>query len=655
MIMLKSYQITFLILLSLSLSGCATLMGFMFEGKKVEMFAVETDPIKIQDYLEWTVNRLMEEDEDSPDLLAKLMPIAVTQANNIDLIEAQPSLYSALVDGLVTIAKEGVQTTDQEEWEEDGFPYAVTIDYLRASAAYNLGKLDGDTIASQLLVILRKVDSPGVQSVVIKSMLDRVDSYRANLEIQAQAVTALSSVDVANLAEDTPLSQLVYQIENALIDFPVINRVLAKKDIYQLSERNLKYILDVNEGLFLYHLDNPGSIEKSELIKNSRLLSALVLPRKAQLDGVLPKFTSIQLRAQRLLLQYVPGLYYYSMFENAPLSDYSLGQLMASLDYLKRHDDYAFKAKGKLVAKGDDKQPFFNHHQIMNQNIFASTKENAKNLVFKSLKDRVETRPYAYIDFMYSFLYLNYPNEFAAYLIKAVDVKYRLAKLDQLQHYYGLRLSQDDAVSSKNKAQLVVKISAKQLTRTLAYSESEYNVYSQKVMPVYVANQAEALLKALTKQNGNIRKQAGISYLVNYYVNALESQPLAQRQNYLAPMGQIIALRNASDSKKLFGSLMILPLTDTSSMFEKYAFFDSSNSLSSDYLYLSNYLAKYKTSMTPDFSNRYAKLFSKGVRQAKDEDASLYAAQQGMSSIVIDTDLQLVKAAVTRRFKQINF
>jgi hypothetical protein len=172
---------------------------------------------------------------------------------------------------------------------------------------------------------------------------------------------------------------------------------------------------------------------------------------------------------------------------------------------------------------------------------------------------------------------------------------------------------------------------------------------------VYVANQAKALLGTLTKNNGNIGKQAGISHLVNYYVSALESQPLGQRKDYLAPMGQIIALRKASDTKKLFGSLMALPLSDTSNMFEKYAFFDSRKSLSSDYLYLSNYLAKYKASLTPTFSNRYAKLFSKGVSQAENEDASLYAAQQGMKSIVIASDLQLVKAAVSGRFNQINF
>ena len=653
--MQKLFQLTFLVLLTFGLSGCATLMGFIFEDKKVEMFAAETDSIKIQEYLEWSVNRLNEEDEDSPDLLARLMPVAVSKANEIELLEVNSSLYSALTDSLVNIAKEGVYTSNQEEWVEDGFPYEVTLDYLRASAAYNLGQLDGDTIASQLLVILRKVDSPGVQTVVLKSMLSRINSYKLNPEIQAQAVTALSSVDVANLAEDTPLSQLVYQVENDLIDLSVVNRVLAKKDIYQLSERNIKYILDVNEGLFLYHLDNPGSIEKSDLIKNSRLLSALVLPRKAQLDGILPKFTSIQLRAQRLLLQYVPGLYYYSMYENAPLSDFSLGQLMASLDYLKRHDDYAFKAKGKLVAKGDDKQPFFNHHQIMNKDIFASTKENAKNLVFKSLKNRVETRPYAYIDFIYSFLNLNYPNEFAAYLINAVDVKYRFAKLDQLQHYYGLRLSQDEAVSSKHKAQLVVKISEKQLTRTLAYTESEYSVYSQKVMPVYVANQAKALLGTLTKNNGNIGKQAGISHLVNYYVSALESQPLVERRQYLAPAGQIIALRKSTDSKKLFGSLMALPLSDTSRMFEKYAFANVKSSLSSDYLYLGNYLAKHQSSLTAEYSTRFAKLFSLGVSSATNEDTSLYAAQQAISILKREADLLTVKSAVKRRFKQINF
>ncbi|WP_036180985.1 hypothetical protein [Marinomonas sp. MED121] len=653
--MQKQYQITFLVLLSLGLTGCATLMGFIFEDKKVEMFAAETDPIKIQDYLEWSVNRLNEDDEDSPDLLARLMPVAVKQANVIDLLEVNPSLYSALTDSLVNIAKEGVYTSDEEEWIEDGFPIAVTKDYLRAAAAYNLGRLDGDTISSQLLVILRKVDSPGVQTVVIKSMLDRLESYKLNLEIQAQAVTALSSVHVNNLVEDTPLSLLVYQIENQLVNLEVINRVLAKKEVYQLSSRNLNYILDVNEGLFIHHLANPGSIQKTELIKNSRLLSALVLPKQAQLDGVLPNFSSTQQRAQRLLLQYVPGLYYYSMYENAPLSDFSLGQLMASLEYLNRYDNYASQAKGRLVALGDDRQAFFNHHQVMNPGVFAATKLKAKERVFESLKDRVEMRPYTYIDFIYSFLYLNYPNDFASYLISAADVAYRKASLDQLQDYYGLRLTTDKEVTDKNKKALLTKISRKQLTRTLAYSAGDFKAYTDKVMPVFVELQAKPLLVSLNQSHKNIIKQAGISHLVNYYIAALEKQDVSARQAYLTPAGQIIALRKRADSKKLFGSLMALPLSETSNMFEQYAFKKSVTSIPSDYLYLGNYLGKYKDTLTPNYSARYASIFSQGVSQAKNEDASLYAGQQGMASLTQETDLQAIKSAIKRRFNQIEF
>ncbi len=652
--MRRFFQILCLLIMTQGLISCASMMALMFDDKKVEQFAAETDPLEIQGYLEWAVERLSETDEDSPDLLAKLMPVAVDKANEIELNNSNAALYSALTDSLIEIAKEGVYTSDPEEWDEDGYPFALTSDYLRASAAYNLGQLQGDTIASQLLVILRKVDSPGVQTVVIKSMLNRVDSYKQNPEIRAQAITALSSVDVANLADNAQLSQLVYQLENELISLGVVNRVLAKMEIYQLSERNLNYILDVNEGLFIYHLNNPDTIDKAELIKNSRLLSSLVLPKEAQLDGQLPQFSSIQKSAQRLLLQYVPGLYYYSMYENAKLSDYSLGQLVASLDYLNRYDDYALNAKGSLVAEGDEGQLFFNHHQVMNAKVYQITKTQAKKLVFASLPKRVETRPYAYIDFIYSFLNLNYPDDFASYLLSAMDAKYKAASLDQLQHYYALHLSKDKQVSVKTKAGLVAKVSAAQLSRSLGYSADEYTAYVDKVMPVYVAKQPLALLQALTKRNSKVKNQAGISALVDYYLVALEKQQLGARSRYLAAGGQIIAQRNPADSKKVFGCLMGLPLSDTISMFEKHAFADSVSSLPSDYLYLANYLERQKKTITPDLSNRYARIFSNGIRNAKNEDSSLYAAQQAMAFLTEDQDLKQVKSAVKQRFENIN-
>jgi len=652
--MRKILQIICLVIMTQGLVSCASMMALLFDDQKVEQFALETEPEALQDYLQWSVERLSETDEDSPDLVAKLMPIAVAKANSINLNTTNASLYSALTDRLIEIAKEGVQTLDPEEWTEDGFPYELTSDYLRAAAAYNLGQLEGDTVASQLLVILRKVDSPGVQTVVIKSMLERVDSYKKSLEIQSQAVTALSSVDVANLPDHPELSQLVYELENELITLPVINRVLAKQDIYQLSARNLNYILDVNEGLFIHHLNNPDTIDKNELIKNSRLLSSLVLPKKAQLDGLLPYFTTIQKSAQRLLLQYVPGLYYYSMYENAQLSDYSLGQLVASLDYLNRYDDYAFAAKGKLVAEGDDGRLFFNHHQVMNEKVYQTTKIKAKTLVFKSLAKRVEARPYAYIDFIYSFLNLNYSNDFASYLLKAVDVKYKSAQLDQLQHYYALQLSVDEQVSVSRRSGLLTKVSNAQLSRTLKYSAEEYRVYADKVMPVYVAKQPKALLTALTKHNRKVAKQAGISVLVDYYLVALESQSVSVRSRYLVVAGQIIAQRNVDDSKKVFGSLMASPLADTTSMFEKYAFADSSTSLPADYLYLANYLGTHIVSMDSNLSTRYAKIFSNGIGKAKDEDASLYAAQQAMALITNKQDVKRVKSAVKKRFSNIN-
>lgn len=633
------------------LISCASMMALMFDDKKVEQFAAETDPLEIPGYLEWSVERLSETDEDSPDLLAKLMPVAVDKANLVELNNSNAALYSALTDSLIAIAKNGVYTSDPEEWDEDGFPYEVTSDYLRAAAAYNLGQLQGDTIASQLLVILRKVDSPGVQTVVIKSMLNRVDSYKQNPEIRAQAVTALSSVDVTNLADNAQLSQLVYQLENELISLSVVNRVLAKMQIYQLSERNLNYILDVNEGLFIYHLNNPDGIDKAELIKNSRLLSSLVLPKEAQLDGQLPQFSNIQKSAQRLLLQYVPGLYYYSMYENAQLSDYSLGQLVASLDYLNRYDEYALKAKGKLVAVGDEGQLFFNHHQIMNAQVYQTTKIKAKKLVFASLPKRVETRPYAYVDFIYSFLNLNYPDEFGRYLLTAMDAKYKSASLDQLQHYYALHLSKDELVDAKTRTGLVAKVSGAQLSRSLGYSADEYIAYVNKVMPVYVVKQPVALLKALTKRNRGIKKQAGVSALVDYYLVALEQQQLSARPRYLAAGGQIIAERNTADSKKVFGCLMALPLSDTIAMFEKYAFADTRSSLPSDYLYLANYLAQHKTAITPNLSSRYATIFSSGISNATNEDSSLYAAQQAMTLLTAEQDLKQVKSAVKRRFE----
>lgn len=625
-------KIVFIYTIAVFLVGCSVVSGF-FDGRALNNLKDAKEPADVIENIQWAVERLELEDEYAPEVLAELLPLARSKAESIQLEKADPTLYNQLIERYAAIALNGVKTTDPEEWQEKGYRYEITNDYLRASSAYQLGRLKGDAIASQLLVLLRKLDSPSIQAVLLKSMIERVDAYKKNDEIRAQAISALSNVDIASLEPGSVLASQLSKLESELVTLPMLNRVLNKKDIYQLTQRNLSYILDLNEGVWLYLMANPEKIVKADVITNSRMLSSLALPQVEQLDGKVPSYTPVEREAQRLLLQYTPGLYYFSMFNHAKTSDYSLGQLVAAKEYMDRYESYAVAGKGNIIASGDEKKAFFNHHVIMNETIYSQTAEKAKKMLFASLYNRVETRPLEYVDFVYSYLNVNFSKEFAAYLLSSKQQKYRAAGIDALQHYYALTLLDNDAISENNKKQLLALVKNAQLTRTLKYSESELKDYAERVYPTFIEKDSTALLEQLHAKYRNVSKQKGYAELTDYYIVALDTVDASKRGAYLDYAGAVIATHHPESTKKLMGAYRKVPLSDSESSLKNIAFKNTTSTPPESYIYLGNYIDGRKSELNGNLAVSYGGIFNQAITTEKSDDSALVAAQQGMMNV----------------------
>lgn len=619
------YLITILFLLV----GCTAIDGF-FDNRALNNLKEGVEQEEIYESLQWAVERLVIDDEYAPDVLAELIPISRQKAEEIDLDDLDVNLYNQLIERFASIALKGVSTTDPNSWAEKGYEYTVTNDYLRASATYNLGYLKGDAIASQLLVLLRKLDSPAIQAVLLKSMIDRVDFYKQNDEIRAQAISALSNVDIQHLQPDSVLASQLFKLENELVTLPLINRVLNKKEIYQLSERNLTYILDLNEGLWLYLFNNPEQIDKNQIVTNARLLFSLALPSTEQLDGLVPEYSIVEKNAQRLLLQYVPGLYYFSMFNYAKTSDYTFGQLLASKEYMDRYEGYALTAKEALVANGDEERPFFNHHVLMNKTVYSQTAKKVKKMVFASLYNRVETRPLEYIDYIYSYLNVNYSKDFAVYLLNGKHNKYRSSGIDTLQHYYALTLLSSDAVSKNGKKQLLSMVKNAQLNRTLKYTEVELKHYLERVYPTFIEKDSKALLAQLQSRSNSVTKQKGYVALTDYYIVALDTIENSKRGAYLNFGAQVIATHHKESTKKLMGAFRQIPLAISANSLNNIAFKNLTSTPAENYIFLGNYINSRKKELDAALIKTYGGIFDRGINSEKSDDSALIAAQQGM-------------------------
>ncbi len=631
----------------LMLSSCTVIDGF-FDGRQLDSLRDDTDTESVVENIQWAIERLGEEDEYAPDTLATLIPLATDKALDIDLLQLNPNLFNQLIERYLSIAKEGVQTGEPDDWDAAGFPYNITNDYLRTSAAYNLGRLKGDSISSQLLVLLRKVDSPALQAVVLKSMNDRVDVYKANPEIRAQAISALSSVDINKLTANSVLANQLYTLESELVTLPTINRILSKIDIYQLEERNLNYILDLNEGIILYQLKNPSVIKPQEVQMNARLLASLALPAVEHLDGTVPIFSSVQKGAQRILLQYMPGIYYYSMSGHAKTSDYTYGQLLATRQYMERYEAYSLASPDKLVALGDDDAPFYNHHVLMNAAIYRNTEQSSKKMIFSSLYKRVESRPTDYVDFIYSYLNVNYPQDFANYLLRSEHRTYKTAQLDALQHYYALILTQNEAVKESTKQKLIAKASAAQLTRSLKYSDRELDGYAKRVYPTFVTLHPSALLAQLSAKHQSVQKQAGVHQLVDYYLAALDGLEVSNRTKYLNFGAAVIAEHNIESSKKILGSYHKIPLDKAVNSLNNIGYRSVKKMNPEELVYLGNYITSRKTELTNSLVNQYGAMFNRSINGAANDDAALMAAQQGM--VTLESMRPTLYKSVSQRF-----
>lgn len=632
--------------LLLFLAGCTAVSGY-FDNRALNKLKESSSKEDVIENIQWAVERLGEKDEYAPKIIVELLPISRQKAELVNLDQLDPTLYNQLIERYKSIALSGVSTTDLEDWKDAGYEYEVTNDYLRASAAYQLGRLKGDAIASQLLVLLRKLDSPAIQAVLLRSMIERVDAYKKNDEIRAQAISALSSVDIKSLKPDSVLASQLAKLESELVTLPLLNRVLSKQDIYQLSDRNLAYILDLNEGVWLYLLANPDKIEKNDVVQNTRLLSALALPQTEQLDGTVPNYTVIEQGAQRLLLQYVPGLYYFSMFNHAKTSDYSFGQLVATKEYMDRYETYAIAAGESLVAKGDEGKAFFNHHQLMNKTIYSQTAQKVEKMVFSSLYKRVETRPIAYVDFIYSYLNVNYSKQFANYLLDPIHKKYRSAGIDMLQHYYALILLDNEQLAQETKQGFLKLVQGAQLTRTLNYKHDELKAYIERVYPTFIEKNSPALLSQLHARYNNVVKQDGFEELTDYYIVALDKIEVNQRGKYLNFAGAMLAMHHPESTKKLMGAYRQVPLSNAAYSLENIAFKEAKSTPAVDYLYLGNYVQSRQKELDNSLVNIYAGIFNKAIASEKSDEAALNAAQQGM--INFSSKRAMLNSAISKR------
>ena len=611
------------------LFSCSSINSY-FDNRSMNALINDTEESDTYDNLKWAIERLQEDDEDNPKLLTLLIPVTQKKAQEMNLDEFDSSLYNQLIEVYSSIALNGVKTTDPESWSETGYEFDVTNAYLRASAIYNLASLKGDSIASELLVFLRKLDSPAIQAVILKSMLNRVDFYKQNDEIRSQAIVALSNVNVQQLDQSSVLANLLYSLEDELVSLPLINRILRKRSIYQLSQRNLAYILDVNEGVWLYLFKHPEKIVKTEIVNNSILLSSLALPDEEQFDGLVPRYSKVEKEAQRLLLQYVPGLYYFSMYNNAEISDYALGQLLSTKAYMDRYEEYAIKGKNLLVVKGDDGELFFNHHVIMNKTVYLKTAKKVQNLIFKSLSQRVEKRPTEYVDYIYSYLNVHYPKRFSAYILKQENKKYLLSSIDMLQHYYALLLSENEALSVRVKRNLFRMVKESQLTRTINYSELEMKQYVSRIYPSLVKLNGNALLKQLNKFTKNVPKQNGVTSITDYYVFALSKVNNLKRGPYLTFGAAVINRNELASTKKIMGLYIDTPLSVSAPSLKDIAFRANAHTPPENYLYLGNYISKRKVELNPKLVSIYGGIFNRGIIKEKNDDVALIAAQQGM-------------------------
>ena len=589
---------------------------------------LKTDADSVKDNMEWVIEELEEKETDYPEDIAKIMDGGRKLANKADISNKFSTMFNKFVEVLVNIVKSPPKADDKEDWVEKGMPVAETREYLSAFGIHQLGKLKGPAIGEQILSLLRKTNSEGVRAAALHAMLENMNTYTSSNESRAQALAALANAEM-------PMASKVFQdafkaVEEKIVNQDAINIVLAKNDIYNLSDKEVTYILDVNERLWGHYLETGVMPAVEKLQDNVRYLSIVALPRTKQFDGSVPDFSAPQIKAQQMLLAYAPGLYYFNMYENAKISDYSFGQLLATMRYMNSMDNFAKSAGKSLVAKNKEGRKFFNHRKLLNDRVYTASRKKAVQYVFKNLVKRVDLNNAKYREFFYAQLSDLFPHRFSVHLDKIMAKKYRDPITDQQHVFFASNLILNKKVKPTTKTSLKNKIYKFPLQRTTKYDKSAYESFAKLNYPYLLKINTDRFVKISSKNAAKAAKITSPTVLADFYITGLKSLPSAKQPKYHNVLGVLLGLHNKEVSRQVSGYLTSRKPEEAIVLFEKNVFKNIKAATETDFIMLGNLVNSRYKKLSLAQKGRVISLYRKGISKANKE-AALRAAQEGLA------------------------
>ena len=603
-------------------SGCVNV------DARVKEMLLKTDADSVKDNMEWVIEELEEKETDYPEDIAKIMDGGRKLSNKADVPNKFSTLFNKFVEVLVNVIKSPPKAEDKEDWVEKGMPVAETREYLSAFGIHQLGKLKGPAIGEQILSLLRKTDSEGVRAAALHAMLENIPSYTSSGESRAQALAALANAEMP--AAGSQFQSVFKAVEEKIVNQDAINTVLEKNEIYNLSDKEITYILNVNERLWLHYLETGKLPGVEKLQDNVRYLSILALPRTKQFDGSVPDFSAPQLKGQQMLLAYAPGLYYFNMYDNAKLSDYSFGQLMATMRYMNSMDDFAKQAGKALVAKNKDGRKFFNHRQLLNDNVYTVNRKKAVQYVFKNLSKRVDNNNEKYREFFYAQLTDLFPKTFSVHLNKIMAKKYRDAGTDRQHVFFASNLVLNDQVQKGVKTSLKNKMYKFPLQRTVKYDKAAYDEFAKLNYPYLLKIDTPRFIKVSSSNAANAGKITGPSAYADFYITGLKSLPAASQTKYHNVLGSLLGRHDKEVSRQVSGYLKDRKPEEAIVLFEKNVVNKVAATTEHDFIMLGNLLNGRYNKLSAKQKPRVVSMYRKGISKAKKE-AALRAAQEGLA------------------------
>lgn len=595
---------------------------------RVKEMLLKTDADSVKDNMEWVIEELEEKETDYPEDVAKIMDGGRKLANKADISNKFSTLFNKFVGVLVNIVKSPPKADDVDDWVEKGMPVAETREYLSAFGIHQLGKLKGPAIGEQILSLLRKTNSEGVRAAALHAMLENMNTYTSSNESRAQALAAIANAEMPTASDE--FLKVFKAVEEKIVNQEAINIVLAKNDIYNLSDREVTYILNVNERLWSHYLVS-GKLPAVALLQdNVRYLSIVALPRVKQFDGSVPNFSAPQLRAQQMLLAYAPGLYYFNMYENAKISDYSYGQLLATMRYMNNMDLFAKAAAKSLVAKNAEGRQFFNHRTLLNDSVYTASRKKAVQYVFKNLVKRVDNNNPKFREFFYAQLSDLFPHRFSVHLNTIMGKKYRDAITDQLQVFFASNLILNDKVKAETKVSLKNRIYKFPLQRTAKYEKASYDSFAKLNYPYLLKINTPRFIKVSSKNASKAAKVATPSEFANFYITGLKSLASKNQTKYHNVLGVLLGLHDKEVSRQVSGYLTSRKPEEAIVLFEKNVFKNMKAANENDFIMLGNLVNSRYKKLSKIQKNRVISMYRSGIAKANKETA-LRAAQEGLA------------------------